>query len=430
LKVIESSREAVLDWLKYSVPRCMVAAPMDTNVLFAAALQLTAPWRVVESRFEKETGELRIRLDFNPGSHFPCPQCGSNCPVHDTKEKSWRHLNFWQYRTELTARTPRIECPEHKVLLIEVPWARADSGFTLMMEAFIMLLSQQMPVSDVAEMLDEHDTRIWRVVGHYVDQAQQGRNWKEVRRILVDETSARRGHRYVTNIVDALTHDLLMMVEGRSSDALKEFARELKAHEATSEQIEWIGMDMSPAYIKGAAENFPKAKVVFDRFHVMQLAGHAVDSVRKELQREGAELKGQRWALLGNEWTRSQEQQMARRELCNLYPKLGRAIGLRDMLQDVLEDGDEASLKWWCARAGRSRLDPFKKVAKTLRDHWDGLTAYFESGITSGAIEAVNGCIQLAKRLARGFRNFHYFRWMAYLKAGGLHLELPSLSPT
>src|SRR6266853_238552 len=300
---------------------------MDTKALFASALQLTRPWKVVESRFEKESGELRLRLDFEIGSRFPCPECGCACPVHDTKEKSWRHLNFWQYRTELTARTPRIECPEHQVLLIEVPWARAESGFTLMMEAFIMLLSQQMPVSEVAEMLEEHDTRLWRVVGHYVDQAQRARSWKEVHRILVDETSARRGHRYVTNMVDAVTHDLLLMVEGRSAEALKEFAEELKAHEATRAQIKWIGMDMSPAYIKGAAQHFPQAKVVFDRFHSMQLAGQAVDRVRKDLQREGAELKGQRWALLGNEWTRSAEQQMARRELCNLYPKLGRAIG-------------------------------------------------------------------------------------------------------
>ena len=403
---------------------------MDTNTLFAAALQLTRPWKVVESQFEKEDGKLKIRLDFDQGSRFPCPQCGCKCGVHDTTQKRWRHLNFWQYETELSARMPRIDCPKDGVLLVEAPWARAGSGFTLMMEALIMLLCQQMPVSDVAEMIGEHDTRLWRVVAHYVEVAQRERSWKEVERILVDETSARRGHRYVTNIVDADTHELLLMVEGRSSEALDKFAEALKEHEGAPEQIGWIGMDMSPAYIKGAAQNFPKAKVVFDRFHVMQLAGEAVDHVRKDLQRQGAELKGHRWAILGNEWTRSEEQQMARRQLCNLYPKLGRAIGLRDMLQDVLENGNEADLKWWRARAGRSRLEPFKKLARTIREHWDGVVAYFESGITSAAIEAVNGCIQLAKRLARGFRNFNYFRWMAYLKAGGLHLNLPSLLAT
>jgi|SRR5579862_593513 len=403
---------------------------MDTNTLFAAALQLTRPWKVVESQFDKEDGKLEIWLDFEKGSQFACPQCGSKCGVHDTVQKKWRHLNFWQYETELSVRMPRIDCQKDGVLLVEAPWARPGSGFTLMMEALVMLLCQQMPVSDVADMIGEHDTRLWRVVGHYVEAAQRERSWEEVVRILVDETSARRGHRYVTNIVDAHTHELLLMVEGRSSEALDQFAEALKGHGGQSEQIQWIGMDMSPAYIKGAAASFPNAKIVFDRFHIMQLAGKAVDEVRKELQRHGADIKGHRWAILGNEWTRSEDQQMVRRQLCNLYPRLGRAIGLRDMLQDVLEDGNEEDLKWWRARAGRSQLEPFKKLAKTIRDHWEGVITYFESGITSAAIEAVNGCIQLAKRLARGFRNFNYFRWMAYLKAGHLHLKLPPLSAT
>jgi transposase len=402
----------------------------NQNQLFEVALALDKRWRVVRSAFEGEPHQLRVWLDFQWGSRFECPECGGLCPVHDTVEKSWRHLNFWQYQTELTARTPRVECPEHGVLLAKVPWARPGSGFTLMLEAFLLLLCEQMPVSAAAELIGEHDTRLWRVLVHYVEQAHAGRPWAQVRRILVDETSARRGHRYVTNVLDAESRELLLMVEGRSSQALGEFARALEAHGGRPEQIEWVGMDMSAAYIKGTLDHLPNACIVFDRFHLMVKAGEAVDAVRKELQREGAQLQGQRWAILGNEGTRSEEQQMARRELCNRYPKLGRAIGLRNALQDILEEGDEASLKWWCARAGRSRLLPMRKLARTIREHWEGILGYFASGLTNAAIEAVNGCIQLAKRLARGFRNFRFFRTMAYLKTSQLDLKLPSLLPT
>jgi transposase len=416
--------------LEKSLQKEELRGNMSQNELFAVALQLGGNWKVIRSAFEGEPHSLRIWLDFEPGSRFQCPECGSACPVHDTVEKSWRHLNFWQYQTQLTARTPRVDCPDHGVLLARVPWARPASGFTLMLEAFTLLLCQQMPVAAAADLIGEHDTRLWRVLAHYVDKAHAKRNWAHVRRVLVDETSARRGHRYVTNVLDADSKELLLMVEGRSSQALAEFARSLEAHGGSPEQIQWIGMDMSPAYIKGAREHFGNARLVFDRFHLMQNAGAAVDAVRKELQRQGAELKGHRWAILGNEWTRSQEQQTARRELCNRYPKLGRAIGLREALQDILEEREEASLKWWCARAGRSRLEPFRKLARTIRDHWEGIMGYFDSGITSAAIEAVNGCIQLAKRMARGFRNFTYFRTMAYLKSSHLNLQVPSLLPT
>ena len=112
------------------------------------------------------------------------------------------------------------------------------------------------------------------------------------------------------------------------------------AHGGRTEQIALISMDMSPAYQSGASRFFPQAQIVFDRFHLMQMAGQAVDKVRKELARQGADLKGSLWALRGNEWTRSQEQREQRSTLCNRYPKLGRAIGLRDMLQDILADED------------------------------------------------------------------------------------------
>jgi transposase len=316
------------------------------------------------------------------------------------------------------------------VVQVAVPWARPGSGFTLMFEAWALLLCGQMPVQEAGRLLGETDTRLWRVVTHYVEAAQRRRDWSQVRRLLIDETSARRGHRYVTSVVDADTRELLWMTEGRESAAVAAFVEELRAHGGTPEQIELVAMDVSPAYRKGGREHRPQARIVFDHFHLMQMAGQALDKVRKAVRHDGADLSGGLWALRGNAWTRSAEQLALRQRLCQQYPKLGRAMMLRELLQDVLADEDPTALRWWVTRARRSRLEPFRHLADSIMEHWEGIVAFLETRVTNGVIEAINGLLQLAKRMARGFRSFRNFQLMALLKAGRLQLQLPALRPT
>jgi transposase len=405
---------------------------MTPEELFSVALGLSAQWRVSQCRFEGEPKRLELRLEHVPGEHFECPRCKALCPIHDTIERRWRHLNFFQYRCELVAKVPRTWCRKDGVHQVQVPWTREGSGFTLLMEALMMLLSAEMPVEAVADLLGEHDTRLWRVLMHYVEQAHAKSNWSSVRRIAVDETSARRGHRYVTTVLDDENSRLLLMVEGRSAEALGAFANALREHGGEPSQIEAIAMDMSPAYVKGATQYFPQAKIVFDKFHLMMLAGQALDEVRRELQRQGAELKGALWSLRGNAWNLTQERQEQRKNLSRQYTKLGRAMSLRETLQAIYASPErrlaEAELEWWCGWAARSRLSPFRTLAKSIRLHWDGILAYFDTRMTSAAIEAVNGVLQLAKRLARGFKSFVYFRTAAYHRAGKLTLAVPTIA--
>jgi transposase len=285
-------------------------------------------------------------------------------------------------------------------------------------------------VNEAAELLGEQDTRLWRMLMHYVEKAQSERDWSEVKRVMVDETSAQRGHRYVSCLVDVDSRELLLMVEGRSHEALAAFAQALREHRARPEQIELLCMDMSPAFKKGAQAYFPQAEIVFDHFHLMQMAGKALDEVRKQLLREGADLHESLWALRGNENTRSAEQIERRRALCREYPKIGRAMALRETLQDILADQDEESLRWWIFRAKVSRLEPFRKLGICFQENWRGIVAFLKTRVTNGVIEAINGLLQLAKRGARGFRSFKYFQTIAYLRAAKLKLDLPSLSPT
>jgi transposase len=390
---------------------------MTPEALFTVALGLGEGWSVKQCSFEGTPPELLLKLDFKSGHRFGCPECGASCPTHDTVVKRWRHLDFFQYRCELEARVPRVECGEHGVRLIDVPWGRAGSGFTLLFEALVMMVCREMPMAAAATLLNEHDTRLWRVVAHYVEKAQAERDWSHLKNILIDETSSKRGHRYVTNFVDATTRELLLMVEGHGVDAIAAFHAELARHNGRAEKIELLSMDMKPAFIAGAHRYFPKAEVVFDHFHIMQMAGKALDQVRKALAWEGAQMKGSLWAIRGNAWTRSSSQMEAR------------ALGLMDLLQDILSEEDPEMLAWWCQRASRSRLEPFVRLSRSIKAHWNGVVAFMRTRLTNGAMEAINGLLQLAKRLARGFRSLRHFRIMAYLKAGKLQLNIPSLRP-
>jgi transposase len=290
-----------------------------------------------------------------------------------------------------------------------------------------------MPVREVARITGEEDTRLWRLIRRLVEAAHARKDWSEVRAIAIDETSTRRGRSYATVVLDLKTRAVLFMIEGRNSQTLERFAEALRAHGGDPEQIEWVSMDMLHCYTKGVRNHFPRAQVVFDRYHLMVMAGEAVDEVRRRMQREGADLKGSLWALRGNEWNLLPEQRAVRHSLCQRYKALGRALGLRDALQDIYaaprEEGP-ALLREWCDWADRSRLEPFRKLAQTIRQWWNGIVNYFNERITQGAIEAINGIIQLAKRRARGFRNFLYLRTIAYWNTGKLNIDLADLIPT
>lgn len=416
----------------------MVVGTMNQNMLFAAGLGLSAPWKVVRSGLE-DGGEgskfLSVDIEVEPGSRMPCPCCGTPCALYDHEVKRWRHLNFWQHFTYLSARVPRVECPEHGVRQVAVPWARPESGFTVMFEAFVMALAREMPVAAVAGLVAEHDTRLWRVVRHYVGQAHGRQDWSGLEAVSIDETATRKGHRYATVVVEIDPDKeqparLLFMTPERSAASVGQFVEAMPGHGARAGQVQMAAIDMSAAYQKGVSEHLPEARMVFDRFHVMQLAGHALDEVRKHLQREGADVKGALWALRGNESRLSQEQLRLRQDLCARHKELGRAMALRENLQDTWAWPGAVSagfhLKAWCSWAVRSRLAPFKKLAQTIKSHWEGILAYFPHRITSAAIESINGIIQTARRRARGFRNFENLQAISYWMAGHLNLQIPS----
>jgi len=249
--------------------------------LFRVALGLAEPWVVSKIEFSSEEHQLDLWLDFPTGSRFACPECGQgDCSVYDSAERTWRHLNFFQHKTLLHARQPRIKCPEHGVKTVAVPWSRPGSGFTLLMEAFILVLVQGgMTPAQAAGLIGEHDTRLWRVLQHYVEQARAAADFSQATAIGVDETSRRRGHNYISVFMDLDKERsrVLFATEGKNADTVRAFKDDLEAHGGAAEQIEEACTDMSAAFIAGFREQFPEVPLTFDNFHLMKLLGDAVD---------------------------------------------------------------------------------------------------------------------------------------------------------
>ena len=150
---------------------------MDTSYLFTAALQLQEPWKVgsVDFRDAGDGGRgLRIAIGFEPGARFHCPETGCRedaCPVHDRRERARRHPDFFQYKAFIHAGPPRVTCPAHGARTVPAPWTRPSSGFTLLFEVWAVEMARRLPADTLAERLDETDTRLWRFISHYVDEA-------------------------------------------------------------------------------------------------------------------------------------------------------------------------------------------------------------------------------------------------------------------
>lgn len=417
---------------------------MALEELFKQALGLQAPWYVVSCDFCPEKKRLLLKLDFEKGSRFPDEESESAqselCAVHDTVARRWEHLKFFEHRTLLEARVPRIRTASGKVKTVKVPWAEPQSGFTLLMEAFLLSLARVLPVAEVSRQTGVSHDRIWHLLRTRVDAAWKAADWSSLKRLGVDETSTRRGHKYGTAFLEVEGQEvsrgrggskvarLLFFTQGKGKETFKEFVDELESREVSRAQIQEIAMDMSPAFIAGAGDYFPDSPICFDRFHVMKLCGVACDEVRKTVAREHGGLpKGAMWALRGNTVRLKDEQKQLRESLCSQYDKLGKAQAIRDFLADTWNYGSRELAKEhlkaviaWCQRC---RLKPFVKLARSLRKHFEGIMGYYQNYTTSAAIEAVNGLLQLAKRRARGYRRFDNFRAMAYWIAGRLELR-------
>lgn len=393
---------------------------------------------VVEDVRWEDDGELVVRVRPRREHRRLCPHCGKRCPGYDSGggRRLWRARDVGLVRAFIEAEAPRVKCATHGVVVAAVPWARRASGFTRSFEDTVAWLAVRTDKTTLAGLLK----LAWRTVGAIIERVSvEARRaidpFENVRRIGIDEISYRKGHQYLTVVVDHDTGRLLWAQPGRDEKTLRKFFRLLGKERRAA--ITLVSADAATWIGNVVREQCPNAKLCIDPFHVVQWATNALDEVRRglwnELRRRGEverakAMKGSRWALVKNPEDLTRKQRKKLREVEDENAPLYRAYLLKEQLREVFRTkGMEATflLDAWLAWASRSKLKPFVKVARSIRANLVGIYAALVHGLSNGRVEAMNTRIRLLTRLAYGFHSHRPLIALAMLKLGGLCPSLP-----
>ena len=364
-----------------------------------------------------------------------CGECGRRAPGYDRQPpRRWRHLALGAVILWLRYAPRRVACPACGIRCEDVTWAASvETRFTEPFEELAAYLARATDKTAVANLLGI----AWRTVGAIVERV-VGRRLDGARLdglafIGLDEFSYRKRHHYITVVVDHVARRVVWAGEGKSGETLARFFDQLGPER--SAKIECVTMDMAAGYLKVVQKRAPQAQVVFDRFHVQRLASDAVDQVRREQMRGVADLaekraiKHSRFALLKNPWdlTRRQSEKLA--EVKRHNDKLYRAYLLKETLAQALSYATPRratrALAEWLGWASRSRLTPFVRVARTIRQYRDGVLAYVRYRLTNGIVEGINNRLRIIARRAYGFHGPAPLIAMLFLCCGGITLHPP-----
>ena len=398
--------------------------------LFAKALMVEKPWYIHEIQFDQQAGKLEIWIDFERGStfYYEDKELGvkGEFKAYDTTQKTWRHLNFFQYQCYLHAWIPRVDLGDGKVRQVSAPWEGHTAGFTLLFEALILELVKVMPVHQVSQIMKTYDKKLWDMIKAYTEKARAEEDFSEVSVVGVDETAVRRGHDYVTLFVDLEEKRTIFVTDGRDHSVVGEFVGDLIEHNGVAENVTQVSCDMSPAFIKGVEDNLPDAAVVFDRFHVTKVINEAVDKVRKAEVGQNPILKNSRYLFLKNRdrLTRYQREQLETIQLSGLNLKTMKALNIREAFQQIYQAPTpqlfDKLLRKWYFWATHSRIEPIKEAAYTIQRHWEGVVNWIDYKISNGILEGFNSIFQAAKNKARGYQRSDTIKAIIYLLTGKL----------
>jgi transposase len=322
-------------------------------------------------------------------------------------------------------------CPRHGRRVELVPWAHPAARHTHAFDRQIAALVQVADKSAAERMFRVSWRTVGRMVERVVGELLPSDRLSGLRAITIDETSHKRGHRYLTVVSCAVKGRVVWIGEGKSADSLRPFFDELG--QARCRDLEVVAMDMNGAYRKVVEERAPQADIVYDRFHVVQLLMRAIDEVRREECRglEGDDrraLKNTRFALLRNPRHRTPKdrQAIARVQATNsLYRAYQLRIDFEELWSCDTEEQARSFVDRWTKAALRSRREPLKRFARTLRDHVNGILGFFRhDGLTSAVAEGLNNKIKLVIHRAFGFADLSALMSMVYLCCGGLEVPL------
>lgn len=396
---------------------------LSNEELFTKALQLEEPWYIEKVEFKNE--ELHMYVAFKKGFKFKNKE-NEEITAYDTISKTWRHLNFFQYKAYIHCDVARIKSSTG-INMIDVPWSRAGSGFTMLFESFILELSKIMSVKAISRIVKEYDTRIWRILGYYVNKAREVEEYCDVNKLGIDETSV-SGHNYITIGVDLDKSRVISITEGKDTTTVDRIAKEIEEHKCKRENIKIVTSDMSPAFSIGIRRNFENAINVYDKFHVMKAINEALDKTRKRESSKNEILKNSKYLFLKNRNKLNQEQEEKLEKLLKSeYLETSIVYQYKLQFQDIynsLITKEEAKQRIiiWMKEASTTKIKELKKLSKMIGMKIENILNYFENRITNATLEGINSIIQLAKTRARGFKNIENFKTIIYLISGKLNL--------
>jgi transposase len=388
--------------------------------------------------FDEEAEAIVALVRPARGQRGRCGICGRRSPGYDHGQgrRRWRTLDFGVVQAFLEAEAPRVTCHRHGVVVAAVPWARHGAGFTRAFEDTAAWLAVHTSRVAVAELL-----RVaWRTVGRMLTRVAEetGANidrLEGLRRIGIDEISHRKGHRYLTVVVDHDTGRLVWAAPGHDEATLHRFFDALGEHR--SGQLSLVSADAADWIANAVAARCPQAVLCLDPFHVVRWATDALDEVRRQTwnaaRRSGQpalarELKGARFALWKNPEHLTMRQRGKLARVADVNQHLYKAYLLKEELRLVFKlKGVRAValLDAWLSWARRCRIPAFVKLARSITDHRAGIQASLLSGLSNGLAESVNTKLRLLTRIAFGFRSPEALIALAMLALGGLCPPLP-----
>ena len=406
---------------------------MQDRELYQQILGLKSPWSVSKVALDVLQQQVDVFVEHPSGTKFCCPECSKQLPCYDhTQERQWRHLDSCQFKTVLHASIPRIDCPEHGVKQVQVPWAGKGSRFTSLFERFaIQVLLATQNVKGAMSILRTKWDQTWSIVERAVARGRSRKETTMLPRLGIDEKAFLKGQNYITLLYD-LDHSTVEAIsDGNDTDSGIACLSQLSGEQIQS--IKAIAMDMSAAYVKAAKQVIPLAenKIVHDRFHVMQMATKAVDKVRRgehrQLMKDGDDcLSKTKYVWLTSFENLSEKQQAVFDATYDLQLQTGKAWAYKEMLRDLWTQTSAASATTyfndWYKRVIHTKLEPMKTVARSIKERLQNVVSYCTHRITNAVAEGMNSKIMSIKRRVGGFRNRQNFKTAIFFYCGGLSL--------
>jgi transposase len=401
---------------------------MHDRELYRQILGIQFPWEVSDVDVDLPHTGVTVHI-CHSGADLACPECGASCSGYDTRERKWRHLDTCQYSTWLVAQVPRIQCPEHGVRQLTVSWAESNSRLTALFEALVIDWLKIGTISEVATQLGLSWSTVSGVQERAVARGLARRNQAFPDAIGIDETSFQRRHQYVTVISSG--DRVLHVADDRKRASLDAWYASQPPEVLAG--LRTVSMDMWRPFIDSTLAHVPGAehKIAFDKFHVAQHLGNAVDQVRRAenkallTQGESVLIKSRYlWLQHPDNMTDKSWGRLKALKSANLKTARAWAIKTHAMCLWGYQVRGWARRAWmdWYNWAIRSRLAPVKKVARTIKAHLEGILTAVVTGATNARAEGFNTMIQKIKRDARGFRNKERFKAAIYFHLGGLDL--------